>query len=79
MLGRFSRSRGEFGLLTCRSLEDREHCTLRCRKIADDQSKYIIVLDDQDLMELVRVVSGGGEIQPVSAGLLRQRFDELIM
>lgn len=79
MLGRFSRSRGEFGIITCRTVENRERCRIRCRAIADGQSKYILVLDDRDISRIVEAVQNSGDPQSLREGVLKERFDELIM
>jgi hypothetical protein len=50
MAGRFSPSRGQFGIITCRSFENKELFFKRCRDTANDQRGFIIPLDDDDLL-----------------------------
>ena len=77
LAGRFSPSKGQFGLLICRSLEDRGTAVKRSQDAARDHRGYIIVLTDEDLAELVRhyVQTQGSSTYP----LLRTKFDQLIM
>ena len=53
MGGRFSPSRGQFGIITCRSFENKELFISRCRDTANDQRGFIIPIDDDDLRVLV--------------------------
>ncbi|OEJ35602.1 hypothetical protein BGK67_09810 [Streptomyces subrutilus] len=50
---RFSPLRGKFGILTCRSFENKELFLRRCRDTALDRRGYVIALDDEDLTALV--------------------------
>ncbi|WP_161627276.1 hypothetical protein [Nocardiopsis gilva] len=50
---RFSPLRGTFGIISCRSFENKELFLKRCRDTALDQRGYIVLLDDSDLIELV--------------------------
>jgi hypothetical protein len=51
--GRFSKTRGTFGLLLCRSFKNRSLFIQKCRDTASDDRGFVIVLDDTDLQELV--------------------------
>jgi hypothetical protein len=76
LAGRFSPSRGQVGLLVCRSFEDKDKFWKRCRDTANDHRGWIIPLDDDDLGELV----AAREVGPHSDDLwffFRQRFDRL--
>lgn len=52
--GRFSPSRGKFGILIVRSIENKERLQARCRDTANDQRGYMIAIDDSDLEALVK-------------------------
>lgn len=77
LAGRFGPSRGQVGLLICRSVEDNERLGRRCRDTALDHRGYIIHLTDEDLRKLVKeyTASNGGDQYP----LLRAKFNKLIM
>lgn len=51
--GRFSPSRGQVGILVCRSFDDKARFLERCRDTAKDSRGFIIALDDEDLREIV--------------------------
>jgi hypothetical protein len=75
--GRFSPVRGQFGLLFCRSFDDKDAFMQRCRDTALDQRGYIVPLDDSDLSLLVderRDVSQEADFE-----LLKDRFERLVM
>jgi hypothetical protein len=74
--GRFSPSRGQFGLLVCRSIEDRATLAARCRDTANDQRGFILVLDDADLEAMIQAARTGKEKHEYP--LLRKRFTELV-
>lgn len=77
LAGRFSPSRGQFGLLICRSVTDPTAVLKRSQDAAKDSRGYIIVLTDSDLVEMVEryMETQGGSEYP----LLRQKFNQLIM
>jgi hypothetical protein len=51
--GRFSKTRGTFGLLLCRSFKDKALFIERCRDTAADDRGFVIILDDGDLRTLI--------------------------
>lgn len=53
--GRFSKTRGNFGLLLCRSFKNKPLFIEKCRDTASDDRGFVIVLDDSDLTALVEV------------------------
>lgn len=74
LAGRFSRLRGQFGLLCHRGFNDKADLVRRCRDTALDGRGYMIALDDTDLQRLVEErVSGGG----VRFDYMLERFNEL--
>jgi len=75
--GRFSPSRGQVGLLICRSVSDLAKITASCADTANDSRGFIIVLTDDDLKQLVNdyVSSDGSSKYP----LLMTKFQKLIM
>lgn len=75
LAGRFSPSRGLFGLLVSRDVRDKPRLIQRCRDTANDGRGFIIPLDDTDLAELVESVRRGG----IGFRELKDRFDKLIM
>lgn len=77
LAGRFTLRRGNFGLLVCRSIEDKTLFTARCRDTADAGNGYILAFDDDDLATLVRArFTDDG---PGALKLLRKRFNALVM
>jgi hypothetical protein len=77
LAGRFSPSRGRFGLLVTRSFEDKGRFVARCRDTADDQRGFIVALDDDDLRLLVGARKQGDITAEL--GYLKTRFDQLVM
>lgn len=75
--GRFSRDRGNVGLLVCRSFEDKELFIQRCRDTAADGRGFIIPLDDDDLRELVEARKASSTRR--MRDLLQGRFERLVM
>ncbi|RVQ55866.1 hypothetical protein [Sinorhizobium meliloti] len=73
--GRFGHQRGFFGLLLCRSMDDRKAIIKRCRDTANDQRGYMLVLEDTDLVAMLNNVAEGrrGEIDK----FLDARFAEI--
>lgn len=75
--GRFSPSRGQLGLLVCRTFADKQLFIQRCRDTALDQRGYVVPLDDSDLSDLVAARKDGDEARIFI--LLKERFDKLVM
>jgi hypothetical protein len=74
---RFAPSRGQFGIMVCRTFEKKDLFVMRCRDTAHDGRGYIIALDDGDLSHLafLRKQSGYFELQDY----LKAKFNALIM
>lgn len=53
LAGRLNKSRGNFGILVCRKIEDKKKVIERCRIYLPD--RYIIVLSEHDLVELLEL------------------------
>ncbi len=77
LAGRFSPSRGQFGLLLCRSFQNKDTFIERCRDTAMDGRGFIIPLDDGDLESLIDSDPDAREKKQFD--LLKARFDRLIM
>ena len=75
--GRFGPTRGMFGLLVCRSFDDKVGFIKRCRDTALDQRGFIVVLDDDDLRLLTELCREKDEAGMMD--FLKGRFDELTM
>jgi hypothetical protein len=78
---RFSPSRGQFGILAVRSIQDRERALARARAAANDGHGYIVVLEDSDLEALVdeyeRHFDEFAE-GPRPLEVIRNQFDQLV-
>jgi len=75
--GRFGQQRGEFGILVCRDVSDRETMILRCRDIVNAGRGYVMVLADSDVKSLWNLRAAGND-----AGFyqfLRDKINELIL
>ncbi|GAA0288681.1 hypothetical protein [Kineococcus aurantiacus] len=75
LAGRFSPSRGRYGLLVYRKVEGKDAFLESCRDTAKDDRGFITPLDDDDLAQLVQEAQEGGCAQ--IGGLLHQRFEFL--
>jgi len=61
LAGRFSVQRGQFGLMVCRTCDDRAVFQQRCRDTALDGRGYILLLVDADIEELLMLKASGRE------------------
>ena len=77
LAGRFSPSRGKFGLLICRKIADKQLLRERCRDTAVDSRGFIIALDDEDLRLILNEYMQAPDFE--SYKTLKQMFDALIM
>ena len=72
--GRFSPSRGQFGIIVCRNIDDKELFYKRCKDTAQDQRGYVIALDDKDIFQLLewRINDEGNKIDAFLDSLYRK-------
>lgn len=75
--GRFSDRRGNFGILLCRSFQDKQKMIQRCRDVMNDRKGFIIALDDDDIITLLNFKEQQDE-QAID-NFLSKKLDELIM
>jgi hypothetical protein len=75
--GRLNNRRGMFGILLCRSVQNRKAMTQRCRDIVADNKGYIIVLDDSEISILLKLKESSKESEIDT--FLTKKLDELIM
>lgn len=68
MTSRFGHTRGFFGMIFCRSIEDRKKIEASCRDAALDGRGYMLVLDDEDVKTMLLFV----------ASLKRRRIDDFL-
>jgi hypothetical protein len=54
LLGRFSRARGQFGILVCRRIEDNALFLQRCKDAFNNRHDVIIALEDADIESMLR-------------------------
>jgi len=73
--GRFSIRRGYFGILLCRSLENRQRILNGCRDTAVDGRGYMLPLEDCDLIRMLEFVRDGD--RHLIDGYLEQLFDRI--
>lgn len=77
---RLSPTRGQFGLLVTRSIENKARMDERCRAITTDQHGFVVALDDDDLRQLATETQNALDhgVAPREFPLLRERFGRLM-
>jgi hypothetical protein len=75
--GRFSPSRGQVGIIVCRSFQNKARFIERCKDTAVDSRGYVLPLDDKDIADLVTARQYGSLYSEWQ--LLNERFKNLIM
>lgn len=75
--GRLNDKRGRFGIIVCRSIENKSRLIARCRDNMNDNGNYIIVLDDSDIFELLELKDKKNEVE--IDNFFFRKIDELIM
>jgi hypothetical protein len=76
LAGRFSPSRGQVGILICRSIDDKDRLYQRCVDTAKDGRGYMLVLDDEKVIEMVEAYKLNSE--NLSFGILKDLWVRLI-
>lgn len=76
LAGRFSPSRGKVGFIVCRKFENKDLFLQRCRDTVNDDRKYILPIDDDDLRSLVESKKAGDGFERLT--LLQDRFTSLV-
>ncbi|WP_373032392.1 hypothetical protein [Sulfurovum sp.] len=76
--GRFSPSRGKFGLLVCRNITDKELAIQRCIDTAKDDRGYILILEDNDFEELVDIRQSL-DYNNKMFSFFQRKFEKLVM
>ncbi|WP_239335623.1 hypothetical protein, partial [Frankia sp. CiP3] len=79
--GRFSDSRGWFGIIVFRAAQNKDLFLRRCKDTAKDGRGYIIALDDEDLRQLAEERLEAKDRHPRDQSfykLIRERIDFLI-
>lgn len=74
--GRFSPRRGRFGFLVCRNVSDKKLMSQRCKDTADDDRGYVVVIDDNDILQLLDFRKQGND--KAIDDFLTAKFKELI-
>lgn len=75
---RFSKQRGQFGIVVCRSVEDWGALNRRCIAAAKDGHGYVVVLTDDDLSCLIEECVDG-ILQKYDFPTLRRKFNQLVL
>lgn len=74
---RFSKQRGMFGILLCRTIENKEKMIQRCKDVLHDREGYIIALEDDDIKYLLKIKEQNKE-EKIDQ-FMNQKLDEIIM
>ena len=77
LLGRFSPSRGKFGILLCRSIDNKQLLLKRCKDVFHDHQSFIVVLEDSDIITLLKYRDNKEEAK--IDNFMRSKLDEIIM
>jgi hypothetical protein len=76
LLGRFDANRGRFGIIACRSIDDRVALSNRCRDMAARGLGFVITLTDEDVIRLLTLKETLEDEQ--IEGFLHQKYRELL-
>lgn len=75
--GRFSPSRGQVGMLICRSVNNQTTLDKRCADTAKDHRGYILTLTDSEIIDLIEEAESD-EARSLSFPLLTKKFRRLV-
>jgi hypothetical protein len=78
--GRFGREqsgRGRFGVLACRTVDNKEEVKRHCRDRIQDRGEYILVLDDRSIVELL-TMRAEGKLSEMDE-MLHSLFEEIFV
>lgn len=73
LIGRFDPRRGRFGIITCRSISDKNKISARCTDAFQSQQGVVVILTDQDISDALLAGPLGREtrISEIIQGQLR--------
>jgi hypothetical protein len=77
LAGRFSNKRGMFGAIVCRTVQDKPKMLKRCKDSLHDHRGWIFVLDDDDIITLLKLRSQ--QNARGMADFLNNRMRDLVM
>ena len=75
--GRFGNRTGQFGILVCRSIQNRKSLLLKCKDTMNDNRGIILVLDDSDISMLLKLK--GDKNEKGIDDFMNKKLDQLIM
>lgn len=75
--GRLNDKRGRFGVIVCRSVENKEKLLERCKDLLNDNGNYVIIIDDFELIELLSYRDSNDETK--IDDFFENKIDQLIM
>jgi len=75
--GRLNSRRGRFGIIVCRSINNKKRLLERCKDLVNDNGNHIIVLEDKDIIKLLKYRDKNNE-KSIDI-FLESKIDELIM
>lgn len=75
--GRLNDNRGRFGIIVCRTIENKKRLISRCKDMLHDNGNYIIALEDKDIIKLLEYRDKGNENE--IDYFFEVKVDELIM
>jgi len=77
LAGRFSVNRGQFGLLICRKINNKDLFYSRCKDTAQDRRGYILAFDDEDIKQLL-LFRKNNDVRQINS-FLDEKFKKIVM